>query len=213
MKILVINIVKFALIAILLKSTTCEIINLNDNSFISTNQACSRKCDTKYSNKECWTKSFTFFTNDFLLNSLNFLKTADMLSQYKDGSTLYSNLEFLRNDTLFDQFLQPFLNNEIKEFSDTMKIVYGKIISDYERLLHKNSIANIKGSYQLKCPRSSCFDASETSMQRDINETSILNALKICTFFFGSASIILITVYICLHIFIESQLIKTYKKL
>lgn len=200
--------------------STCQRLIEAREEFSSKKTDCSRKCDTKYSNADCWKKSFIFFTDDFIFNLLNFLKTAHMLSDYNERSSFHHGLKFLRNETQFEKFSEPFqkhTNQQLVEFSDTMKKIYKLIVNDYERLMVKNQTwlmlqeQRIKG--RLDCPRSKCFEVKDTFMQRQEGYDSKIRMLKVLTAFFASASSLLIGTYLFLYLLIESRLLKTYKKL
>ena len=145
---------------------------------------------------------------------------------FKDGRKLFYNSELTRNQT-FEEFLKPFKNNEMKEFTQTMRFVYDLIVNDFEKiLLQKNEEISIIQKIEKEeeeeegafvCPSSECFEevVIDSKIQHVSNKesSSKIRVLKVLTIFFGSASFILISVYIFFYILIENRLVKTYKKL
>lgn len=160
-----------------------------------------------------------FFTNDFVLNYLNFLKTAQILAEHRDGAaSFYYNSTKLKNQLLFNKFAEPFKNNDIVDFADTMKNIYNSIVGNYERLLQDNQVNQKKNqnnriSLRLNCPKSKCFEVKHTYLEREDTYETKIRVLKVLTIFFASASSLLIIVYLFLYLLIDSQLVRTYKKL
>jgi len=70
----------------------------------------------------------------FLFN----IKFTKNLFLYQNGASIYLNHEIFKNESLLNEFLGPFQDNEIVEFSETMKSIYNLIVNEYERLLFQN---------------------------------------------------------------------------
>lgn len=211
--------IKYALLSILFNFFSANAFNNfnNTNLSIDSNKLeCSRRCDTKYSDGKCWQKTFDFFTNDFISNTLNFLKTSRSLRNNKDGLNIYLKLDSLQNDILFEKFVKPYVISDIIEFSDTMRVIYSMMINDYEEHLKKEYTKDDKMKYKddsLRCPQSEYFQADNTRMERNKFQESKLQVLKVLTVFFASATFLLIGVYVFLYLLIEMRLVNTYKNL
>lgn len=215
------------LLVLLLSIASCQVsTSASKTSSVAsfsrpTQIVCTRRCNTKYSDGNCWKKSFSFFIDDLVYSLLNFIKSARLLSQRKD-ILLYNNLELSFNET-FDKFSKPFrenFNNSL-DFPASMDLCKHLIVNEYRQLFMEQLTVTTQqvNSQQrnpqvLDCPRSNYYaDVTDSRMQANVNEESKVRVLKALTFFFLFTSVLMISMYLFMYLLVESRLVKSYKKL